>query len=83
MEEFLNSGHAIDLILGMIVVEGFLLYFSLDRARMLKAMLTLLSGAMLLLAVRAALTDADWIWVAIFITAALPPHLLDLWFRRS
>jgi hypothetical protein len=40
----------------------------------------LAAGACLLLALRAALTQAGWPWVALFLTAALVAHIGD--FRR-
>jgi hypothetical protein len=41
----------------------------------------LASGAALLLALRAALTDADWRWMALALLAAFVTHLIDLYQR--
>jgi len=38
----------------------------------------LLPGAMLVLALRAALSGGAWPWIAVFLFLALPLHLLDL-----
>ena len=40
--------------------------------------LRLLPGALMVLALRAALTGADWPWVALALAASLPAHLADL-----
>ena len=40
--------------------------------------LAFLPGALILLAVRAALTGAGWPWVAAALAASFPAHLLDL-----
>jgi len=44
--------------------------------------LALLPGALLLIALRAALTGAGWAWVALFVTLSLPAHLADMRRRR-
>lgn len=72
-----SSGHAIDIVLGFVAVEALLLAFwkKWGGAEILGA---LLPGVFLLLGVRAALTDAPWFVVSLWITASLPAHLLDL-----
>lgn len=82
MEEFFTSGRAVDLVLGLIVAEGIALFVWWGRARAISVVMTLLPGVMLLLAARAAMTNAGWIWIAAFLAAALPVHLLDVWLRR-
>lgn len=42
--------------------------------------LRLLPGALLLLALRSALTGADWRWTALLLALSLPVHLADLVF---
>lgn len=44
--------------------------------------LAFLPGALILLAVRAALTASGWPWVALALAAAFPAHLADLRRRR-
>ena len=44
--------------------------------------LTILPGAVMMLALRAALTGAGWQWVAIWLTVSLPLHLADLRHRK-
>ena len=46
--------------------------------RGLDAALRLLPGALMLLALRAALTGAGWPWIALALAASFPVHLADL-----
>lgn len=46
------------------------------------ATLRLLPGALMLLALRAALTGMAWPWVALALAASFPVHLMDLARRR-
>jgi hypothetical protein len=46
------------------------------------AALRLLPGALLLLALRAALTGQAWPWIALALAASFPAHLADLARRR-
>jgi|GWRWMinimDraft_16_1066024.scaffolds.fasta_scaffold17249_1 hypothetical protein len=81
MQEFILSGQAVDLVLLVIVIE-FLVLVALRRSAWRRAsidlVLALMPGALLLLAVRFALTGADWSWVALAIAASFPFHLMDL-----
>ena len=50
-----------------------------------KLVITLASGLFLMLGLRAALTGADWHWIALALSASWATHLLDLksrWPRR-
>ena len=82
MAEFFASGRFIDLILLLMALEGLglLLLWRVRACGIPPAALVLIlaSGACLLLAVRAALTDAGWVWVWLFVTVALVVHLADL-----
>ena len=75
------SGHAVDLVLAVMAVEGAWLV-SLARRSAADVVLALLPGALLLVALRAALTGAGWAWVALFVTLSLPAHLADMRRRR-
>jgi hypothetical protein len=72
----------IDLILLLIVAEALLLgcyHRVTGRGPALVDVLpNLLSGALLLLAVRLALTQAHWGWLALVLLLSLLTHLLDL-----
>ncbi|MEG3177861.1 hypothetical protein U1872_16595 [Sphingomonas sp. RB3P16] len=57
----------------------------LTRARgwgLATAALALLPGALILLALRAALTGMAWPWIATALAASFPAHLADLARRR-
>jgi hypothetical protein len=85
MADLLTSGRAVDLILGLLVIEAAVLLTFHHRtgrglgARQLLGLL--LSGGFLLLALRAALTDAGWLWIGAWLTLALVAHLADLAMR--
>ncbi len=71
-----TRGHAADLILLVMLAEWVVL-----RVRgwpIATATVRLLPGACLVVALRLALTGADWRWVALATAASLPPHLADL-----
>jgi hypothetical protein len=82
MESLLASGRLIDLILAATVLEFLLL--TLWRRRSghgvppAELALDLAAGAALLLALRGALTGAQWTWIAACLTLALVAHLLHL-----
>ncbi|WP_010184102.1 hypothetical protein [Sphingomonas sp. PAMC 26605] len=74
------QGHAIDVILGVLLVEAVWLV----RWRNWPpgaAVLCLLPGAALLLAVRAALIGLAWPWVALALALSFPAHLADVMSR--
>lgn len=74
------SGHAVDLVLLFMVLEGGWLVTAKRPA--LAVFLMLAPGALMLLALRAALVDLPWYWVALPLTVSLPLHLADLRHRR-
>jgi len=81
---FFTSGHVVDLILVIIALE-FLLVSTRPPGRrqpMIDRLLAFGPGVCLLLALRAALTDAGWIWVAVALAASFPVHIADLMRRR-
>jgi len=89
VDRFLASGRAVDLVLAVVAVEALALLL-LTRRRAGLAGLDVLgqfaAGALLLAALRCALTGADARWTAAFLAAALPAHLFDLarrWLRPS
>ena len=80
MQEFVLSGRAVDLVLLVIVVE-FIALVAQRRGRLRAAadlFFMLAPGALLLVAVKAALADAGWVLVALPIAASFPLHLIDL-----
>ncbi len=84
MSQLFSSGRAIDVVLLFMAVEFVVLYRRRRNPSRLPIdlALALAPGAFLLLAVRAALTSAGWIWIAAFIAASLPAHLADVSRRR-
>lgn len=77
MEWLFASGHAADLILGVLAVEA--AWLRLRRGWGWGAILGLLGpAALIVLGLRAALTGADWWWIALPLGLSLPLHLMDL-----
>lgn len=76
------SGHAVDIVLAVLAVE---LVWLVTRGkwRVADALLRLGPGAMMLVAVRAALTGQDWPWIALALLASFPLHIADLAKGRS
>ncbi len=85
MEALFEAGLAIDLILGLVALEGAaLLAYKRQTGRgpsMPALLATLAAGAFLMLALRAALTGAGWPWVAAWLLGGLIAHLFDLAIR--
>lgn len=85
MAELFASGTIVDLILLFVAIE-FALLFALQRWRgrgpsAFNLLPNLLAGAFLLLALRAAITQSHWTWIAAWLAAGLAAHLADLWSR--
>ncbi len=81
MEWFFASGHAVDLVL-LVLGSEFLLLWRMGRDPK-QTFLMLLPAVLILLALRAALVGADWIWVAGFLALSFPTHLADLGQRKK
>jgi hypothetical protein len=82
MEQLFASGHVVDIILALMLAEYLALRVYLARTgrgiSSLGLATFLLSGALLVLALRVALTGGDWRGISIFLVAAFVVHLLDL-----
>lgn len=77
MEWLIRSGHAVDLILVVMLAEA--LWLRLRRRVSLPDIaLALLPGALILLAARAAITGAAWPMIALPLALSFPVHLADL-----
>ncbi|MEO0590163.1 MAG: hypothetical protein AAFZ11_06330 [Pseudomonadota bacterium] len=76
IEHLFASGHAADVVIAVLAVEGLWLRrrgWSLARiARVLGP------AVFIVLALRAALVGASWHWVALALAASFPLHVLDL-----
>jgi len=71
------SGHAADVILGVLIIEAVWLcafrHWSLS-----KTMGLLGPAAMIVLGLRAAMVGASWYWIAVPLVLSFPLHLYDL-----
>ncbi|UHD18157.1 hypothetical protein [Thiocapsa bogorovii] len=85
MAELFASGRLIDLILGLVLVEaialGVLHRLTGKGVAPRDLVGLLLAGAFLLVAVRLALTGAEWFWIGLSLGLALVAHLADLALR--
>ncbi len=81
MEQFFSSGLAVDIVLAVLTLE-FLILWRKGWAP-LDAFLLLLPAALIALALRAALTEMHWIWIAVPLALSFPVHLADLARRRK
>ena len=74
------QGHAVDVVL---VFMGLEFVWLIARGRNpVTVALTILPGACMMIALRAALTGAGWQLVALALTVSLPAHLADLRHRK-
>ena len=90
MAEMFASGRVVDAILLLMLVEGVALTVLRQRfgrgPATLPILCFLLAGAALMLALRAALTDAGWPCVAGWLLLGFAAHVADLalrWRRRA
>lgn len=75
------GGHSADIILTVMLVEA--LWLVGRRGWPIADALTLLlPGALILVALRAALTQMDWRWIALPLILSFPVHLADVARRR-
>jgi hypothetical protein len=83
---FFSSGHAADLVLFFIVIEGvWLIVRQRHRHRQSgrglnaqQVILSLLPGFCLVLALRVALVGGWWGWIGVALIVSLVAHLLDM-----
>jgi hypothetical protein len=82
MDDFFSSGGIVDLILAIVAIEvaALAVYFRRTGRGVapIELVSNLLSGVCLLLALRAALLGASWVWVALPLIASFLAHLADL-----
>jgi hypothetical protein len=77
IEAFFANGHAADVILGVLLIEA--VWLRLARRWSWGAVAALLGpAALIVLGLRAALTGAQWWWIALPLASSLPLHLMDL-----
>lgn len=70
------SGHAVDVVLAVIAIEfAWLVRLGWGAG---DAVLRLMPGVLMLVALRGALTGLDWYWIALPLALSFPVHLADL-----
>ena len=82
MARLFASGHAVDIVLAVIAIELVWLTWR-SNWRLADAALRLAPGALMLIALRGALTGLDWRWIALPLALSFPVHLADLARRRA
>jgi hypothetical protein len=80
MQAYFTSGHAIDVVLVFMTLEALILI--VWKQPPLTVALTILPGAAMMLALRAAMTGGSWQIIAVWLTVSLPLHLADLRHRK-
>ncbi len=76
-EILFESGHAADVILGVLAIEA--VWLRDWRRWSYRRIAGLLGPAVLIvIGLRAAMVGADWWWIALPLAASLPLHLMDL-----
>ncbi|MCA3556134.1 hypothetical protein [Aestuariivirga sp.] len=87
MEQFVSSGHLATAILVAIAIEVAAAGCYLWRRRNTRLLLCFvangLAGASLVLALRAALQQSGWLFVAVYLVGGLLAHLADVVLRLS
>jgi membrane protein implicated in regulation of membrane protease activity len=85
VSDLFASGHIVDLIMVLMVIEGgvLLAYHRTTGCGIAPSVVVpnLVAGGALLLALRGALVDASWVWIALCLAAGLVAHLADLQHR--
>ncbi len=85
MDDWLAGGHFVDALIAFTLIEAALLLVYRRRTGKGVAagdfLANLVSGLCLMLALRAALAGAAWIWILLAVTAAGLAHGIDLWRR--
>jgi uncharacterized membrane protein YoaK (UPF0700 family) len=77
MQAFIESGDAIMVVIGFVVVE-IIAVIMLRRSRAVSIIISIIPGLCLMLALLAALQKIGWQVIAFWITLSLPFHLIDL-----
>lgn len=86
VDTLFKSGHAADIILAVMLLEGMVLALIYRRAGKgiapMDLVFSLGAGVGLVLALRAALTDAHWVWIAAALMLSFAFHIGDM-LRRA
>jgi hypothetical protein len=77
LQQFIESGLAVQIAIGLILIEmSMVIWFRRKASR--AVLLGLVPGLCLMFALLIALKGGDWRMVAFWVTASLPFHLIDL-----
>jgi flagellar biosynthesis protein FliR len=86
ISDFYTSGRIADIVIAFLVLEAIALGLLMRRSPALPQLLAgLAAGLCLVLALRAALTNAGWRSLALFLTLSFLAHVIELglaWRRR-
>ena len=77
MARLFASGHAADIVLVVIAIEGLWLVWR-RRWPVADALFCLLPAALMMAGLRAALVGSDWHWIALPLALSFPVHLADV-----
>ena len=77
LQQIVESGLAIEIAIGLILIEMAAVLW-LRRKAGIAVLLGLIPGLCLMLALLTALKGGDWRMIALWVTASLPFHLIDL-----
>jgi len=82
LQELVTNGRVVDIIIFFMALEALALILYHRRDPLgpapVDTIIMLLAGLPLLLALRAALTGTNWLWIAAFLALSLVAHLADL-----
>jgi hypothetical protein len=83
MQDLIASGGVADVVLLVMALEAIALFalFRSDGPQLLGLSGNLVGGAALVLALRFALTGAQWPWIASALLASMAGHIVDLAIR--
>lgn len=85
MSDFISSRQLVDIVIGITLIEcAFLLALYRFKQRgpaPRDYLLNLASGLCLMFALRSALVNASWTWIALWLLASGVAHGADLWRR--
>ena len=80
MHSFFSSGHAVDVVLFVLLVEA--IWLRVRGNAWADILPALMPAVLMMLGLRAALTGMAWPLISLPLAAAFPIHLYDLYRRR-
>ncbi len=80
MQDFFDSGHAVDVVLLVLLVEA--IWLRVKGSVWADIWPALMPAVLMMIGLRAALTGLAWPFISLPLAAAFPIHLYDLYRRR-